>query len=64
VLKEKPKALQARDDLTGILLALIAERRKMPADAAPGNVLELIVHARDEVGRQLDDEQIRLSPTC
>ena len=53
-----PKALQARDELTRILLELIAERRKMPADAAPGDVLGLIVHARDEEGRRLDDEQI------
>jgi retinoid hydroxylase len=53
-----PKALQARDDLTRILLELIAERRKVPADAAPGDVLGLIVHARDEGGRRLDDEQI------
>ena len=53
-----PKALQARDELTRILLELIAERRKVPADTASGDVLGLIVHARDEEGRRLDDEQI------
>jgi cytochrome P450 len=42
-----PKALQARDELTGVLLELIAERRKIPADTVPGDVLGLIVHARD-----------------
>jgi cytochrome P450 len=52
------RALQAREDLTGMLLALIAERRAAAASAQPRDVLDLIVHARDETGAALSDEQI------
>lgn len=53
-----PKALQARDELTEMLLELIAERRRMSVDAASRDVLGLIVHARDEEGKALTDEQV------
>ncbi len=53
-----PKALQARDELTAVLLELIAERRKMPADITSRDVLGLILQARDEDGKGLSDEQI------
>lgn len=53
-----PKALQTRDDLTKMLLELIAERRRMSVDAASRDVLGLIVHARDEEGKSLTDEQV------
>jgi cytochrome P450 len=50
-------ALQARAELDALLLKLIAERRAQPADAQH-DVLGLIVHARDEDGRTLSDEQV------
>jgi cytochrome P450 len=53
-----PKALQARDELTRMLLELIAERRRTPVDEPPRDVLGLIVHARDEDGETLSDEQV------
>jgi cytochrome P450 len=52
------RALQAREDLTRMLLALIAERRATNTSAQPRDVLDLIVHARDETGAALSDEQI------
>lgn len=51
------KALQARAELDSILLGLIAERRRMPAHATR-DVLGMTVHACDEEGRSLTDEQI------
>jgi retinoid hydroxylase len=52
------QALRTRDELTRMLLALIAERRAMPAEERPHDVLGLIVHARDERGEALSDEQV------
>jgi cytochrome P450 len=52
------RALQARSDLARMLLALIAERRAATAGTQPRDVLDLIVHARDEQGVSLSDEQI------
>lgn len=52
------KALQARDELARMLLALIAERRAATTGGQPRDVLDLIVHARDETGAALSDEQI------
>lgn len=53
-----PKALRARDELSELLLELIAERRGMPVDQQPRDVLGLILHARDEDGETLSDEQV------
>lgn len=52
------RMLRARDELTGMLLALIAERRAAPEEERPSDVLGTIVRARDEQGRALSDEQI------
>ncbi len=52
------RMLQARDELTGMLCALIAERRAAPKEEQPRDVLGTIVRARDEQGRALSDEQI------
>jgi retinoid hydroxylase len=49
---------RARQELGGILLGLIAERRRMPADEKPRDVLGMIVRARDEDGAALTDEQV------
>jgi cytochrome P450 len=53
-----PKALLARDELSGLLLELIAERRGRPVDQPSGDVLGLILQARDEDGERLGDEQV------
>src|SRR5260370_7370083 len=53
-----PKAQRARGELTTVLLELVAERRRIPLDEQPRDVLGLIVHARDEDGESLSDEQI------
>lgn len=50
-------AVPARRELDSLLLRVIAERRAQPADAAQ-DVLGLIVHARDEDGQALTDEQV------
>jgi cytochrome P450 len=52
------RAMSARDELAGKLMALIAERRARPEDAQPRDVVGMIVRARDEDGRPLRDEQI------
>jgi cytochrome P450 len=51
------EALGARAELDSLLLNLIAARRAQPADAGH-DVLGLIVHARDENGEALSDEQV------
>lgn len=53
-----PQALKARDALDGLLLDLIAARRRVPAEARPTDVLGLILDARDEEGQALSDEQV------
>jgi cytochrome P450 len=50
-------AMAARAELNELLLKLIAARRAEPEDAHH-DVLGLIVHARDEDGRMLTDEQV------
>jgi cytochrome P450 len=50
-------ALQARAELNRLLLELIAERRETLAHAAH-DVLGMTVHARDEAGHSLSDEQM------
>jgi cytochrome P450 len=50
-------AMRARAELDELLLPLIAARRAEPADAHQ-DVLGLIVHARDENGQMLSDEQV------
>jgi retinoid hydroxylase len=52
------RAEAARDELDEMLLALIAQRRALPADAARGDVLGLIVHARDDEGKALTDREV------
>ncbi len=52
------KALRTRDELSGLLLELIAERRGRPVDQPPRDVLGLILQARDEDGERLGDEQV------
>ena len=51
------KALAARDELDIMLLRLIAERRAAP-ESQVGDVLGYIVHARDEEGQILSDEEV------
>jgi cytochrome P450 len=45
-------------ELTRILLGLIAERRKLKPTDKPRDVLEMIVHAKDDQGNTLDDTQV------
>lgn len=52
------RMLHARDELAAMLLALITARRAMPVDESPQDVLGMIVHARDENGEALSDEQV------
>ncbi|MBF6591211.1 MAG: cytochrome P450 [Ktedonobacterales bacterium] len=52
------KARQAKAELDTTLLRLIAERRAAPASAAPHDVLGMIVHARDDQGMGLTDEEV------
>ena len=52
------RAMAARNELAGMLLALIAERRRQPASTARRDVVGAIVHARDDRGVALSDEQI------
>ena len=51
------RALAARDELDVMLLRLIAERRATPESQAR-DVLGYIVHARDEEGQTLSDEEV------
>lgn len=48
----------AHAELQAMLRAMIAERRAEPADTPRSDVLALLVHARDEAGRGLSDEQL------
>lgn len=48
----------ARKNLATMLLQLIAQRRAMPEDEEPRDVLGMIVRARDEDGQRLSDEQL------
>ena len=50
--------MSMRDELVGRLLAMISARRAAPPDERPRDVLGLIVHARDDRGRPLSDEQV------
>jgi cytochrome P450 len=52
------QASQARDELTAMLLDLIRERRALPAEEMPRDVLGLIVRAHDEDGAALSDAQV------
>jgi cytochrome P450 len=52
------KMAHARGELTTLLRTLIAARRATPAEEQPHDVLGMIVHARDEQGNALSDEQI------
>jgi cytochrome P450 len=48
----------ARDELIMMLIRMIHERRNAPTEERPRDVLGLIVHARDEEGHSLTDEQV------
>ncbi len=48
----------ARDELIMMLIRMIYERRNAPTEERPRDVLGLIVHARDEEGHSLTDEQV------
>ncbi len=50
--------LVARAELAQTLISLIHERRAAPRDQQPTDVLGMIVHARDENGDELSDEQV------
>lgn len=52
------RAERARNDLTRILLGMIAERRRRPASGQPRDVLEMIVHTPDDQGHTLSDQQV------
>ena len=52
------RALKAREELIGMLVPMIAARRQMPPSDHPNDVVEMIVHARDENGAALSDEQV------
>jgi cytochrome P450 len=49
---------RARDELAMALLALIADRRRMPEGEQPRDVVGMMVRARDEQGQALSDEQL------
>jgi len=48
----------ARDELIMMLIRMIHERRDAPTEERPRDVLGLIVHARDEEGHNLTDEEV------
>jgi cytochrome P450 len=52
------RALKAREELIGMLLPMIAARRRLPPSDHPNDVVEMIVHARDENGEALSDAQV------
>ncbi len=52
------RALSAREELIGMLVPMIQARRRMPPSDHPNDVVEMIVHARDENGAALSDEQV------
>lgn len=52
------RMMQIRSDLVGMLLTMIDERRRAPAEERPRDVLSMIVHARDDNGQTLSDEQV------
>ncbi|HEX9412934.1 MAG TPA: cytochrome P450 [Ktedonobacterales bacterium] len=52
------RVYQARDELDGMLLDLITQRRATAADVASHDVLGMIVHARDEDGHTLTDREV------
>lgn len=51
------EALSAKDELDGMLLALIAARRAA-SDTPPRDVLSMILRARDDEGRSLSNEEV------
>jgi cytochrome P450 len=52
------KAFAAKEELDATLLRVIRERRAVPADEAPHDVLGMIVRAKDEAGVGLTDEEV------
>jgi cytochrome P450 len=56
--KYMAKAQQVQSELLGMLLGMIARRRDASAEEHPGDVLAMIVHARDEEGNALPDAQV------
>jgi cytochrome P450 len=45
-------------EMIGMLLSMIRERRQTPLEDRPQDVLAMIVHARDDDGQPLSDEQV------
>src|SRR3989442_121237 len=52
------RQLQIRDELQRMLLQLIDARRRAAPSEQPGDVLGMLVRARDEQGQPLTDEQL------
>jgi cytochrome P450 len=52
------RIMRTREELGAMLLELIAERRSLPEDQRPRDVVLMIVRARDENGQALSDEQL------
>ncbi len=52
------KAFAAKEELDTTLLGVIRERRAIPASEAPHDVLGMIVHAKDDEGVGLTDEEV------
>jgi cytochrome P450 len=52
------KAYAAKEELDTTLLRLIRERRGIPAAEAPHDVLGMIVHAKDDEGVGLTDDEV------
>lgn len=50
--------MATREKLVSVLVTMIRERRDAPPDERPRDVLSQIVHARDEEGNTLSDEQV------
>ena len=50
--------MQVLTELRSTLLSLIAQRRALPDDNQPNDVVGMIVRARDEDGNALSDEQV------
>src|SRR5205823_3723131 len=52
------RMLALRDESIAMLIRMIHERRNSPTEERPRDVLGMIVHARDENGEALSDEQV------
>ncbi|HEX6122382.1 MAG TPA: cytochrome P450, partial [Ktedonobacterales bacterium] len=57
-LEYERKAWAAKEELDATLLRVIRERRALPADEAPQDVLGMIVRAKDDAGVGLTDAEV------